>query len=80
MIVVEAVSKRIKALLAEQNKSMYRLEHDIAMPHETMRYLMGNKNKTVNMKTVLLIIRGLGITAAEFFDDPIFEDPELEID
>lgn len=50
------------------------------MPHETMRYLMGNKNKTVNMKTVLLIIRGLGITAAEFFDDPIFEDPELEID
>ena len=80
MTVSNAVSERIRTILKEQNKSMYRLEHDVAIPHETMRYLMGNKTQSVNLKTVLLLIRGLGITASEFFDDPIFEDPDLEID
>ena len=41
---------------------------------------MGERNSGVNLKTVMQIIRGLGMTTAQFFDDPIFENPDLEID
>ena len=45
-----------------------------------MKTLMGERNKSVNLKTVMQIIRGLNMTTAHFFDDPIFENPDLEID
>ena len=75
-----AVVKRINDLLRERNMSQYRLEKITAISHNTMRSLMNERSNGVNLRTVLIIIRGLDMTAAEFFDDPIFDDPELEID
>lgn len=75
-----AVALRISNILRERNMSQYRLEKIIAMPHNTMKTLMGERNKGVNLKTVMQIIRGLEITTAEFFNDPIFESEELDIE
>ncbi len=75
-----AVALRISNLLREKKMSQYRLEHKIAMPHNTMKTLMSERNNGVNLKTVILIIRGLDMTVSEFFNDPIFENPDLEID
>ncbi len=75
-----AVAMRISNILRERNMSQYRLEKKIAMPHNTMKTLMSERNNGVNLKTVMQIIRGLEMTAADFFDDPIFENPDLEID
>lgn len=75
-----AVALRISNILREKNMSQYRLEKNIAMPHNTMKTLMGEKNNGVNLKTVMQIIRGLDMTTAEFFNDQIFENPDLEID
>ncbi len=74
-----AVAMRVSAILREKNMSQYRLEKNIAMPHNTMKSLMGERNKGVNLKTVMQIIKGLDMTTAEFFDDPIFEREDLEI-
>lgn len=75
-----AVALRISNILREKHMSQYRLEKNIAMPHNTMKTLMGEKNNSVNLKTVMQIIRGLDMTTAEFFNDPIFENQDLEID
>lgn len=75
-----AVALRVSNILRERKMSQYRLEKIIAMPHNTMKTLMGERNSSVNLKTVMQIIRGLKMTTAEFFDDPIFESEELEID
>lgn len=75
-----AVALRISNILRERKMSQYRLEKIIAMPHNTMKTLMGERNNSVNLKTVMQIIRGLEMTTAEFFNDPIFESEELEID
>ena len=80
MKVSKAVALRVSNILREKGMSQYRLEKNIAMHHNTMKSLMGEKNSGINLKTVMLIIRGLDMTAAEFFDDPIFENPDLEID
>ena len=75
-----AVACRIRNILRDRNISQYRLEQDIAMPHNTMKTLMQCRNSGVNLKTVMQIIRGLNMTTAEFFNDPIFERDDLEID
>lgn len=75
-----AVALRISNILRERNMSQYRLEKDIAMSHNTMKTLMSERHSGVNLKTVMQIIRGLKMTTAEFFNDPIFENPDLEID
>ena len=56
------------------------LEKIIAMPHNTMKSLMSERNQSANLKTIMQIIRGLEITTAEFFDDPLFESRDLEVD
>ena len=75
-----AVALRVSKILEERKMSQYRLEKIIAMPHNTMKTLMGERNQSVNLKTVMQIIRGLEMTTAEFFNDPIFESEDLEID
>ena len=75
-----AVALRVSNILAERKMSQYRLEKIIAMPHNTMKTLRGERNQSVNLKTVMQIIRGLEMTTAEFFNDPIFESEDLEID
>ncbi len=79
MKISTAVALRISNILRERNMSQYRLEKTIDMPHNTMKTLMHERNESVNLKTVMQIIRGLDMTVAQFFDDPLFESSELEI-
>ncbi len=74
-----AVAMRVSNILRDKNMSQYRLERIIAMPHNTMRTLMSERNKSVNLRTVMQIIKGLDMTTSEFFDDPLFESDDLEI-
>ncbi len=75
-----AVALRKSKILQEKGMSQYRLERKIAMPHSTLKSLMVERNKSVNLTTLMLIIKGLEMTPAEFFDDPLFTDPELIIE
>ena len=75
-----AVALRIGRILQEKGMSQYRLERKIAMPHSTLKSLMAERNKSVNLTTLMLIIKGLDMTPAAFFDDPLFTDPELIIE
>lgn len=78
--VSRAVVLRIKEILLEKDMSIYRLEKNTAMSHNTMQTLMRADNNSVNLKTVLLVCRGLGVTAEYFFSSPLFEDEDLEVD
>lgn len=80
MKISSAVALRVSNILRERKMSFYKLEKDIGIPHNTMKTLMRETNKSVNLRTVMQIAKGLGITVAEFFDDPIFEREDLEID
>ena len=80
MKISEAVAIRLGRILTERNMTQYRLEKEIAMPHNTMKTLMGKRNKSVNLRTIMQIAKGLNMTVSEFFNDPIFEDENLEID
>lgn len=80
MKISTAVALRVSSLLHQRGMSQYALEKKIAMPHNTMKTLMGERNNGVNLKTVFQIVRGFEMTPAEFFNDALFVNPDLDID
>ena len=80
MKISTAVAMRISKLLHERGISQDRFERDNAIPHNTMKTIMSEKNSSVNLKTVMQFARGFNMTVSEFFNDPVFENPDLEIE
>ncbi len=77
--VAEAVVNIVREVLKQKNMSIYRLEKITAMSQSSMQTVMRADNNRVNLKTVLFLIKGLGISAKDFFDSKLFEDGDLEI-
>jgi len=80
MKISEAIAKRTKDLLAEHKITQYRLKKDMAIPHSTLINVTRAKRDAGSVKTVFQVCKGIGITVKHFFDDPIFEHEDLQID
>ena len=80
MTLAEAVGKRIKNLAKERNLSLYRLEENSGINHGTMSSITSKRYRSVNLKTIVLVIRALGMTVPEFFEDELFNLENLDID
>ncbi len=80
MTVNEAVAKRISALLKEKNMTQYRLEQTSGIQHGSMQCIMGGRNKTVTLSTVMMLARGFEMSFIDFLNDPIFFDEDIEIE
>jgi len=80
MTLANAVSKRIRNILNEKKMTQYRLEQNAGISHSTMSCFLNGRYKSCNLTTVVLIIRALGMTVAEFFDDPIFESEDIVLE
>lgn len=59
--------------------TQYRLSKAVAMPESTLRSIINEKCKTVNIDTITLICQGFGITLSQFFDSPLFSMENLEV-
>jgi len=80
MKISEAIAKRTKDLLHEKQITQYRLKKDMAIPHSTLINVTRAKRNSGSVKTVFQICKGIGISVKQFFDDPIFDREDLEID
>ena len=69
-----------KQILKEKDMTQYRLEQNSGISHGTMNSFLNGRNKSCNLTTIVLIIRAFGMSISEFFDDPIFESEDLEIE
>ena len=80
MTLTRAIKTRIEQVLAEKGFQLYTATRIGGVSANTIKTLIAERNKSVNLKTVLQIIRSLEITAGEFFSSPLFESYDLEID
>ena len=48
--------------------------------HSTMTAILGNKVKASNFKNIALIIKSLDISITDFFNSPVFDFDNLDID
>ena len=80
MTLSNAVSKRIRNILNDKKMTQYRLEQNAGISHSTMNSFLNARYKGCNLTTVVLIVRALGMTISEFFNDPIFESEDLIVE
>lgn len=76
----EAVTIRLKELLDERGLSVYKLERMSAVSHDTLKSIMKGKTKGVNLKTLIALSDGLGITVSEFLNSELFSYGNLNMD
>lgn len=80
MTVNDAVAKRISALLKEKGMTQYRLEQESGIQHGSMQCIMNGRNKTVTLRTVILLARGFHMPLTEFLEDEVFRSEDLELE
>lgn len=80
MTFTQAFSTRVKQILKEKKLTFYKLEQETGLYHSTINHIMNDKNNTISSKSMALIIRALGLSLSEFFDNPIFNLDQLEIE
>lgn len=80
MTLNEAFSIRVRELLAEKKMTQYKLSQETGLYHSTLTYILNHKTKASNFKSMALIIRALDVSITDFFNSPIFNFDNLEIE
>lgn len=80
MTLNEAFAARVKQILAEKKITQYKLCQRTGLYPSTINYILHAKTKASNFKSMALIIRELGMSISEFFDSPVFDMDNLELD
>lgn len=80
MTLNQAFAIRVREILKEKKMTQYKLEQATGLYHSTMTSILTNKTKASNFKSMALIIRELGLSIIEFFDSPVFNFDNLDID
>lgn len=80
MNISQAVAVRIKDLLKEKQLTQYKLERNACLSHDTVKSIMKGKAKGVNLKTVVAIADGFGLTVSEFLNSDLFLYDNLNMD
>ena len=80
MVLNEYISQKLESLRKEKKLGVYTLCNKAAISYETYRSIRKNRNKDIYLRTILILLRTLEVSPAEFFSDPMFESEELDID
>lgn len=80
MLLNEFIAEKLEKLRKEKKLGVYTLCNRAAISYETYRSIRRNKNKDIYLRTLLILLRTLGVTPQEFFSDPMFTSDELDID
>lgn len=74
-----AIAKRVNGLLAQHNMTRYKLCRKIAMTETTLKHILDEDYKSVNLDTLILLADGFDMTIQEFLDDKVFDRENLDI-
>lgn len=80
MVLNEFISEKLEKIRKEKKMGVYTLCNKAAISYETYRSIRKNRNKDIYIRTLLILLRTLDVTPAEFFSDPMFTSEELDID
>ena len=76
----DVVIERMLKYMGEQNLTQYKLSRLSGVPFATIKSIMQRRTKDINLKTIIMISDGLGLTISEFLNDNAFKIENLEID
>ena len=76
----EAVAQRIIELCGERNIAINALANISGVSPSTIYSMLNQKSQNPGVVSIKKICDGLEITVREFFDSPLFDDREQEIE
>ena len=76
----EAVAQRIIELCGERNIAINALANISGVSPSTIYSMLNQKSRNPGVVSIKKICDGLEITVREFFDSPLFDDREQEIE
>ncbi|MDY4138322.1 MAG: helix-turn-helix transcriptional regulator [Eubacteriales bacterium] len=79
MTIGEAVRERILELCRERGITVNRLCTLSGVTQSTVNNLVNGRNRSVTISTIKKLCDGLDITIQAFFDSPLFQNLEQEI-
>jgi len=68
----DVVTARLSYYMEKQNLTQYRLAQISNIPLATVKSIMQKRANGINLKTVIMLANGLGITPSEFINEPSF--------
>lgn len=78
MTLSNAIRKRIKFYLKQNNMNIWNLCKMSGVPCSTISTFMSGKTELLKLDTLLHICEGFNITMGEFFTEPMFDTAEQE--
>ena len=79
MNVKQVVVHRIMELCKGRNITIHTLVNDVGVPPTTIYSMLNTKSRNPGIVTIKQVCDGLDISLREFFDSPLFDDLEQEI-
>ena len=79
MTTKEAVAQRILELCSEHNMAINALANISGVAPSTLYSILNEKSQNPGVVSIKKLCDGLEITIREFFDSPLFDDLEQEI-
>lgn len=73
-----AIRKRIKYYLKENDMNVWELCKKSGIPCSTISTFMSGKTELLKLDTLLHICEGFNITLGTFFSNPMFDDAEQD--
>lgn len=72
----EAIAKRVKDLLKEQNMTQYQLYIKSGVPQTTISAIVRNLHERPYVTVIYDIAQGFGVSLSEFFNSSVFDEIE----
>lgn len=79
MKTVSAVALRVSKLLVLKGMTRYQLCRKIAISETTLKHILDEDYKSVNLDTIILLADGFDMTIQDFLDDELFKRDNLDI-
>ena len=75
----QAIETRSVQFCQERSTSVNAIANESGIPPSTLYSILNEKSQTPGIVSLKMLCDGFGITLRQFFDDPIFDDLEQEI-
>ena len=80
MTIGNAVRERILALCRQHEITVNKLASVSGVTQSTVNNIVSGRNRSTTISTIKKLCDGLEISIQEFFDDPLFEELEQELE
>ena len=78
--VIDAVADKLLKYMGEQGLTQYKLAKLSNLPFGTVKTIMQRRTRGIELKTLILLANGLGVTPSEFINDCSFLAENLILD